>query len=174
MDQVVQLFLDDIGMIRTGRASPGLIESIGVSVYGGTKMKLMELGTTSVDGARSLVFSPWDKSILSEVKNSILKSGSGYNPIVDNDKIRINLPLLTGEERENYIRLLGKKLEAARVMIREARSEERRLIQDQLKEKSISEDDYHLFEEKLQKITDEYVAKLEELSILKEKEIRGE
>jgi len=174
MDQVVQLFLDDIGTIRTGRASPGLIEAIEVSVYGGTKMKLMELGTTFVEGARSLVFAPWDKSIAGEIKNGILKSGAGYSPIVDNDKIRINLPLLTSEERENYVKLLGKKLEAARVMIREARSEERRLIQDQLKEKGISEDDYHLFEEKLQKITDEYIEKIEQVSVKKEAEIRGE
>lgn len=175
MDKVVGLFVEDIGVIRTGRASPALIEGIMVSVYdGGQPMKLAELGTISVEGARSLLFVPWDKSVIKEIKNEILKNVSGYSPVADNDKIRISLPLLTTEQRENYVKLLNKKLEASKVMIRDLRGGERRQIQEQLKEKVTGEDESHLLEEKLQKITDEYVAKLEELAGFKEKEIRGE
>ena len=175
MDEVIQIFRDEIVTIRTGRATPALIEGIEVLVYGGTqKMKLMELGSILVEGARSLIFQPWDKSIINEIKNGILQAGMGLNPVVDNDKIRINLPPLTTEQRENYLKLLGKKLEAARVMIRDIRGRVRRQLQDQLQEKQLSEDEYHQLEQELQKITDEYIGKLEEMAANKEAEIRGE
>ena len=175
MDDVVQIFRDEIATIRTGRATPALIEGIEVLVYGGAqKMRLMELGSIMVEGARTLIFQPWDKSIINEIKNGILQAGMGLNPVVDNDKIRINLPPLTTEQRENYLKLLGKKLEAARVMIRDIRGRVRRQLQDQLQEKQLGEDEYHRLEEELQKITDEYIGKLEEMAAGKEKEIRGE
>ena len=175
MNQVVQIFRDEIATIRTGRATPALIEGIEVSVYGGQqRMKLMELGSILVEGARSLVFQPWDKSIINEIKNGLLEAGMGLNPVVDQDKIRINLPPLTTEQRENYLKLLGKKLEAARVMIRDIRGRVRRQLQDQLQEKQLSEDEYHRLEQELQNLTDDYIAKLEEMAAGKEKEIRGE
>ena len=94
-------------------------------------------------------------------------------PNVDGKLIRMSLPLMTSEQREDYIKLLGRKLEAARVMVREARGDFRKTIQDAKNEKTISEDDFKRDEESLQKLTDEYVKKLEEVAKKKEVEIRG-
>jgi len=174
MDQVVELFKNDIATIRTGRATPALIEDVFVSVYGGQqKMRLKELGTISVPDPRSLTLQPWDASILAEIKNGILAAGLGLTPIVDKNIIRISLPLLTEEQRENYNRLLSRKTEAARVMIRNIRSEQRYKLQEKQRDKDISEDEFHRLEKQLQKITDEYVSKIEEAAAGKEKEIGG-
>jgi len=174
MDQVIDVFKEDIATIRTGRATPALLEGITISVYDDQQqMKIQEIGTIMVDGARSLVIQVWDKSIVKEVKNGLLKSDLGINPIVDGDRIRLNLPPLTTEQREDYLRLLAKKLEGVKVMLRDVRSGQRRQLQDQLQEKNLSEDQFHIEEEKLQKITDDYIKKLEELTLLKEKEVRG-
>jgi len=174
MEGVVQIFRHEIAVIRTGRATPALIEGLELSVYGGReKMKLVELGTILVAGARNLVFQPWDKTIINEIKNGILQSGVKLIPIVDNDKIRIELPPLTTDQRENYIELIKKKLEAGRVMIRGVRSQNRYKLQEQLREKQLSEDEHHRLEEELQKITDDYIDRLEEMEEKKEKEIRS-
>lgn len=174
MDKVVELFKNDIATIRTGRATPALIEDVFVSVYGGQqKMRLKELGTISVPDPRSLTLQPWDASILAEIKNGILAAGLGLTPIVDKNIIRISLPLLTEEQRKDYSRLLSRKTEAARVMIRNIRSEQRYKLQEEQRDKEISEDEFHRLEKQLQKITDEYVSKIEEAAAGKEKEIGG-
>ena len=136
-------------------------------------MKLVELGTILVGGARNLVFQPWDKTIINEIKNGILQSRMKLTPVVDHDKIRIELPPLTTDQRENYIGLIKKKLEAARVMIRGIRSQNRRKLQEQLREKQLSEDEHYRLEKELQKITDDYIDRLEEMAERKEKEIRS-
>lgn len=185
MEPVIDLFKDDIATIRTGRATPALIEEIEVSVYkghpreaasgsAGERMKLKQLGAIQVADARTLTFQPWDVSIIKEIKNGILASGSGLTPVVDANIIRISLPVLTTEQRGDYLRLLGKKAEAAKIMIRDIRGEERYQLQEQLKQKQISEDEFHRQEERLQKITDEYVDRVDEIAAKKEREIRGE
>ncbi|MFH1561091.1 MAG: ribosome-recycling factor [Patescibacteria group bacterium] len=174
MDQVLAIFADELSTIRTGRASPALIEGITVEVYGGQqKLRLMELGTISTTGPRDLLFQPWDKTIIREIKNGLLQSGMGLNPIVDDDRIRMSLPPMTTEQRENYSRLLSQKLEASRVMIRNVRSQTRHDLQEQSKEKTISEDDFYRQEKKLQEITDRFIARLEEMASKKEEEIKG-
>jgi ribosome recycling factor len=175
MDGVVSLYSEDIATIRTGRATPALVEEIEVAVYGGQqKMKLKQLGSITVPDARTLVFQPWDGSVINEIKNSIVNSSAGLTPAVDGAIIRISLPPLTSEQREEYVRLLSKKTEAVRVMIRNIRSDERKELQDQLKEKTISEDEFKRFEDQLQKLTDQYIEKIEAKETVKEKEIRGE
>jgi len=174
MDQVLDVFKEDIATIRTGRATPALLEGITLAVYGGEQqMKIQEIGTVSVGGARSLIVQVWDKSIVKEVKNGLLKSDLGINPIVDNDRIRLNLPPLTTEQREDYLKLLAKKLEGVRVMIRDIRSKERKSLQDELQAKKMSEDQFHTQEGQLQKLTDDYVMRLEKIALGKEREIRG-
>ena len=173
MDKIVGLFLTDSGTIRTGRATPGLIENVVVTVYGGQKMRLIELGSISAPDVRTLTFEPWDQTLIREISNGIAAAGIGMQPNVDGKLIRMSLPLMTSEQREDYIKLLGRKLEAARVMVREARGDFRKTIQDAKNEKTISEDDFKRDEESLQKLTDEYVKKLEEVAKKKEVEIRG-
>ena len=173
MDKIVSLFVNDIVSIRTGRATPGLIENVVVTVYGGQKMRLIELGSISVPDVRSLTFQPWDQGLIREISNGIAAANVGMNPVVDGQIIRMSLPMLTVEQREDYVKLLGRKLEAARVMIRDARADFRSDIQKAKQDKTISEDEFKKDETELQKITDEFIKKLEGLSEKKELEIRG-
>ena len=174
MEEVLHIFREDIATIRVGRATPALLEDLQVAVYEGQpKMKVIELGNVSVESARSLVFQPWDKSIIKEIKNAILESSSGLTAIVSGEVIRIELPTLTEEQRQDYLKLLHKKLEGARVMIRNIRSDTRSDLQNSFQKGDLSEDYYHRLEEDLQKLTDEYTGKLEDIAEVKEKEIRG-
>ncbi len=173
MDKIVGLFLTDAGTLRTGRATPGLIENVAVTVYGGQKMRLIELGSIMVPDVRTLTFQPWDQTLIREISNGIAGANIGVQPVVDGQIIRLSLPMLTTEQREDYIKLLGRKLEAARVMIREARGDYRKSVQDAKNKKTVSEDEFKRDEESLQKLTDEYIGKLEDISEKKEVEIRG-
>ena len=173
MDKIVSLFVNDIASIRTGRATPGLIENVMVTVYGGQKMKLIELGSIGVPDVRSLTFQPWDQTLIREIANGITAANVGMIPAVDGQIIRMNLPMLTVEQREDYVKLLGRKLEAARVMIRDARADFRNGLQKAKQDKAVSEDEFKRDETELQKVTDEFIKKLEEVSGKKEAEIRG-
>jgi len=173
MNKIIGLFGDDIASIRTGRATPGLIENVVVTVYGTSKMKLIELGTIGVPDVRSLTFQPWDTTLIREIANGIMAAGINMNPAIDGNIIRLALPMLTQEQREDYIKLLGRKLEGARGMVRDARADFRKKLMDAKNEKSVSEDEFKRDEAELQKITDQFVAKLEEISKKKEVEVRG-
>jgi len=173
MTKITGLFTEDIGSLRTGRATPGLIENVVVTVYGGQKMRLIELGSITVPDVRSLVFQPWDQTLIREIANGISAANIRLTPAVDGQVIRLSLPMLTQEQREDYIKLLGRKLEGARGMIRDARADNRKKIMDAKNEKTISEDEFKRDEAELQKITDQFVAKLEEIAKKKEVEIRG-
>jgi len=173
MEKILAIFAEDIASIRTGRATAALIENVTVEVYNGQKMKLMELGSITVPDVRSLVFEPWDKTVLREINNGIQAANIGMMPVVDGEVIRLSLPMLTVEQREDYIKLLGRKLEGARGMLRDARADFRKKIMDAKNEKSISEDEFKKDETELQKITDEFMKRMEELSQKKEEEIRA-
>jgi len=173
MGKIVDLFINDVGSIRTGRATPGLIENVVVVVYGGQKMRLIELGSISAPDARSLTFQPWDQALIREIANGIAAANIGMQPAVDGDIIRMNLPMLTVEQREDFVKLLGRKLEGVRDMVRTARADFRKKIMDAKNDKEIGEDEFKKDEEQLQKVTDEYVGKLEAIAKSKELEIRG-
>jgi ribosome recycling factor len=173
MGKIIDIFLNDIASIRTGRATPGLIENVVVTVYDGQKMRLQELGSISVPDVRSITFEPWDQGIIREINNGIQAANIGMMPVVDGNLIRLSLPMLTVEQREDYIKLLGRKLEGARGMLRDARADFRKKLMDAKNDKSISEDEFKRDETELQKVTDQFVSKLEELSKKKEVEIRA-
>ena len=136
-------------------------------------MKLVELGSISVPDVRSLVFEPWDKTVLREISNGIQAANIGMMPIVDGELIRFNLPMLTVEQREDYIKLLGRKLEGAKNMLRDARGDFRKKIMDAKNDKEISEDEFKRDEAELQKMTDNYMDKIEAIAKKKEGEIRA-
>ncbi|RLC35284.1 ribosome recycling factor [Candidatus Shapirobacteria bacterium] len=173
LDKIVAMFVEDVGTIRTGRATPGLIENVRVSVYDGQEMSLKELGSIGVADVRNLTFKPWDASLLKEIKNGIARANLGMNPVVEGDLIRMALPMLTTEQREDYVRLLGRKLEGARNMVRGCRSDYRKKLMDAKQAKELSEDDFKRDETELQKMIDEYIIKLKDVADKKEKEIRG-
>lgn len=173
MEKISALFANDIASIRTGRATPGLIENVVVTVYGGQKMRLIELGSIGVPDVRSLTFEPWDQALIREIANGISVANIGMMPAVDGQIIRMSLPMLTVEQREDYIKLLGRKLEGSRVMLRDARTDFRSGLQRAKQDKTVSEDEFKRDETELQKTTDLYVGKIEEMAKKKELEIRG-
>jgi ribosome recycling factor len=174
MDKVVDVFVGDIGSIRTGRANPALIEDVLVEAYEGQRMRIKELGSITAQDARTLVIQVWDQTVLGAVKNGLASANLGFNPAVDGGVIRISLPPLTAEQRQDYLKLLGKKLEGVKVMIRNIRAGERSGLQEAEKNKEISEDQFRLSEKELQELTDEYMSKLEEIAKKKEGEILGQ
>lgn len=172
MQDIFSLVVNDIGTIRTGRATPSLVENIVVSVYGGTqKLKIVELATISVSDARTLVLEPWDKSIIGEIRQGILTANVGLNPAISENVIRITLPPMTTEDRENYVKLLSTKAENGRIMIRQARGDAMRDVRSAFDSKQISEDEKFAQEKKIQEITDEFTGKINAATEAKKKEI---
>jgi len=162
MQQVLDLVTSDIGGIRTGRATPALVEGLVVSVYGGQqKLKVQELATITAPDTQTLVIEPWDKSIIGEIRQGIQVANLGMNPMIDGEIIRIALPPLTTEDREAYVRLLSTKLENGRVMIRKIRGDVMHDLKKKFEEKEITEDEKFSFEKRLQEITDEFIGGIE-------------
>ena len=172
MQQVVDLVSADVGAIRTGRATPALVEGLEISAYGGTqKLKLIELATISAPDTQTLVINAWDKSIIGEIRQGILAANIGMNPSIDGEILRIIMPPLTTEDREKYVKLLSGKLENGRVMIRQARGDVMHDIKKRFEEKEISEDEKFAQEKRLQELTDEFVAKIEAVGDRKKQEL---
>src|SRR3972149_8636003 len=172
MQQVIDLVTSDTPSIRTGRATPALIESLRVAVYGGQqKLKILELATITVPDIQTLVIDPWDKSIIGEIRQGMLAANVGLNPSIDGEILRITLPPLTSEDREKFVKLLNTKLENGKVMIRQIRGDGMHDIKESFEVKKISEDEKFLAEKKLQEITDEFVGAIETLGKKKEQEL---
>lgn len=154
----------DIGGIRTGRATPSLVENVTVPAYGGTQnLKIVELASISCPDPTQIVISPWDKSIIGDVKKGIEAANVGMNPSIDGEVIRIVMPPMTTEDREKYVKLLSVKLEAARVSIRQVRGDEMHEIKKKFEAKEITEDEKFAQEKRLQELTDDFIGKIEEM-----------
>jgi ribosome recycling factor len=161
MIQVLNLVTSDLGSLRTGKATPSLVDDLAVSVYGGQqKLKIKELASVSTPDHQTLIIDPWDKSIIGEIRQGILIANIGMNPSIDGQLIRISFPPMTTEDREKYTKLLSTKLESGRVMIRQIRQDGMHDIKKAFEDKEISEDEKFAGEKKLQEITDEYVGKI--------------
>lgn len=172
MQSTLDVIASDIAAIRTGRASPSLVENIICPAYGGTqRLKVMELATITSPDPTQIVISPWDKSIIGDIRKGILEANVGLNPSIDGEMIRIAIAPMTTEDREKYVKLLSGKLETGKVAIRQVRADEMRVIKNKFENKEITEDDKFLFEKKLQEITDEYVGKIEEMGEKKKSEL---
>src|SRR3989338_9152310 len=172
MQKVLELVGSDVASIRTGRATPALVEDIAVSVYGGTqKLKIQELATITVPDPQSLVISPWDKSIIGEIKQGILAANIGLTPSIDAEIIRISFPPMTGEDREKYVKLLSTKIENGRIMIRQIRGDVMHDVKKAFEDKEVTEDGKFAQEKRLQELTDEYIKKIEEMGENKKEEL---
>ncbi|MBI4426941.1 MAG: ribosome recycling factor [Candidatus Magasanikbacteria bacterium] len=160
----------DISSLRTGRATPALVEDVQVEAYG-VKQPLKAVASISVQDAKTLVVSPWDKSVLQAVEAAIRLSPIGLNPVNDGKIIRLPLPELSQERRQDLIKVLHQKLEASRVAVRQIREDVRKEIDNQEKNKEISEDDKYKFQEDLEKLVKEFNDKIKVVGEDKEKEI---
>lgn len=170
MHGAIQSLENDLAVIRTGRASPALVERLSV-VYYDTPTPLMQLATISVPEPRSLLIKPFDPSSLKDVERAILASDLGLTPNNDGKSIHLNLPPLTEERRRDLVRVVHARAEEARVAVRNVRRDSMNDMRDFEKEKLISEDELERGEEDLQKLTDRFIEEINKHSLTKEKEI---
>lgn len=172
MQKAVDFVKQDIASIRTGKATPALVENIVINAYGGTaKMKVIELATVAVSDAQTLVITPYDQSIAGDIRRDIVGANVGLTPVLDNNIIRIAVPTLTGERRQEYIKMLHKKLEDGRVKIRQIRHDKMSEMKRMFEEKTLIQDEKVRLEEELQKLTDKMMAEIERLGQVKETEL---
>ncbi|MGD0959826.1 MAG: ribosome recycling factor [Methylomonas sp.] len=146
--------------IRTGRAHPSLLDQITVSYYG-SESPLSQVANVTVEDSRTLKVVPWEKSMVQAVEKAIMSSGLGLNPATQGTVIRLPLPALTEERRRDLVKVVKNEAEQGRVAIRNIRRDANAAIKDALKEKVISEDDARQAEDKIQKLTDQYIKEVE-------------
>jgi ribosome recycling factor len=156
MHGAIQSLSDDLAGIRTGRASPALVERLSVEYYG-TPTHLMQLASISVPEPRSLLIKPFDAGSIKDIEKAILTSNLGLNPSSDGKVIHLNLPPLDEQRRRELVKQMHHRLEEARIAIRNIRRDVHNDIRDYEKEKLITEDDLKRGEEDLQKLTDKYI-----------------
>lgn len=170
MGKTVEVLQRELATIRTGRASPALVEQIRVDYYG-VPTPLGQMATISVPEARLLVIQPWDKGSLSSIEKAILKSGLGLNPANDGDVIRLSIPQLTEERRKELVRVVRKRVEEGRVAIRNVRRETMEQLRDLARNKEISEDEQKRALELLQRLTDRFIEESDSIARDKEAEV---
>jgi ribosome recycling factor len=170
MNRTIEAFKKDLVRIRTGRASTALLDGVRVNCYD-TQMPLDQVASMSVPESRLITIKPWDQSIIGEIEKSILKSELGLTPMNDGKIIRIPIPPLTETRRKELVKLAKKTAEEGKIAIRNHRRESNELLKELKNEKEISEDDLFKAQEEVQKITDEYIKKVDQITAEKEKEI---
>jgi len=170
MDKSIQSLKKDISTLRTGRANTNMLDTIKVDVYG-QLMPIDQLATVSVPEARLLSIQVWDKANLILIESALQKSELGINPQVDGQIIRLRIPDLTEERRNDLIKVLKNMGEKSKIAIRNIRREANDDLKKKLKDRLISEDDNKNFEKNIQKITDQNIENIEKILIVKEKEI---
>ena len=173
MEKAVDVFEDEIKQLRTGRATPAILEPVKVEYYG-QKMPLNQLATITAPEPRLLVVQPWDKSIMKDIEDAIRNADLGLNPSNDGNVVRVPIPPLTVERRQELVKVLHKMTEEARVAVRNVRRDALHHLQSLKKEKAISEDEEKHYEKEIQKLTDEFIDKINQISREKEKEILEE
>ncbi|MDO9575436.1 MAG: ribosome recycling factor [bacterium] len=170
MKKTVEILRTELVKIRTGRANPGLVEDIKVESYG-AQMPLSQLASVTVPEPRQLLIRPWDKNILPQIEKAILKSDLELTPSSDGNVIRLNIPLLTEENRQNISKLVHRLAEENKIAIRNIRRQAIETTKLMKKEKKISEDDEKKGEEKIQKLTDSFIEEIDRILKIKDKEI---
>lgn len=170
MAKCVQSFQADLKKLRTGRAHPSLIEHLKVDYYG-SEVPLQQVASISVEEGRTLVVSPWEKGVVQAIEKAIHKSDLGLNPNTAGTVIRISMPPLTEERRRDLTKVVRHDAENARVAVRNVRRDVMADVKEMLKEKLLSQDDERRGETEIQKLTDRYVAEIDQTLAAKEKEI---
>jgi ribosome recycling factor len=170
MEKVLEVMARDLSRIRTGRASVALLEGIKVDAYG-TSMPLPQVASLAAPEPRLLTVQPWDLGLLSDVEKAILKSDLGLTPMNDGKLLRLPIPALTTERRKELVKMVKKMGEEAKVALRNVRREANEDLKEMKKEKMLSEDDAHRAQEEVQKVTDDFIKKVDAQAAEKEKEI---
>lgn len=170
MSKTVDVFEKELSRIRTGRATPALLEGIRVEYYG-NQMPLSQLATIAVPESRLMTIQPWDAGALAAIEKAILKSDLGLTPNSDGKMIRINVPPLTEQRRKDLAKTVKKMAEDCKVAVRNIRRDIIEHLKAQKKDKTISEDELFRLQDEIQKLTDQFVKKTDEIQAKKEREI---
>jgi ribosome recycling factor len=170
MARAVEVMERDLQNVRTGRASTGLVEKILVDYYG-TQTPLNQLAGISIPEAHQIVIQPWDRSVLGAIEKAIIKSDIGLTPNVDGTVVRLNIPVLTEERRHDLVRVLHKRMEEARVEIRNLRRDAADHLKQNERDGGLGTDDAHRLLDTLQKTTDRHIADVERVGAAKEQEV---
>ncbi len=170
MERALEAMRREFATVRTGKASPGLVEHVKVDAYD-TQMPLEQLATISAPEPRLLVVQPWDKSLMGTIEKAIRGSDLGLNPSNDGTVIHVPIPPLNEERRQELVRVLHKIAEEGRVSLRTARRAANDEVKSRMKEGELSEDEGHRILDDVQKLTDEYVEKIDALLKVKEEEV---
>ena len=170
MEGAIEALRREFAGVRTGKASPQLLDTVRVEAYG-SRVPLNQVGTVAAPEPRMLTIQPWDRSLLKDIERALRESDLGLNPSNDGQIIRIPIPALTEERRKEYVRMLHKLAEEGRVHVRQARKDANDEIKKGQKDAGMSEDDVRREQDKVQKLTDQYIAKIEELLKHKEAEV---
>lgn len=170
MKKSVDLLIKDYATLRAGRATPALLDKILVDYYG-TPTPINQMATISVPESRLLVIQPWDRNMITEIEKAILKSDLGITPASDGNVIRLVIPTLTQEKRKDLVKVINKKAEEGRIAVRNLRREANDVVKNAEKQGDISEDVSKRYLDEIQKLTDKYTKKVDQVAEAKEKEI---
>ena len=170
MDKSIESLKKEFGSIRTGRASLSLLDNIKVDYYG-TPTQLAQVATLGIPEPRQITIQPWEHKLIPDIEKAILKSDLGLMPSNDGKTIRINIPTLTEERRKQLVKVVKKSAEEAKVAIRNIRRDINDKIKKSEKEQHLSEDDVKRLQEEIQKLTDQHIARVDDVLHHKEKEI---
>ena len=170
MDRAIDALHRDLNSLRTGRATPSLIENVTVDYYG-VPTPLKQIASISTPDARAILVQPWDKQALREIEKSLLKSEMGFNPTNDGNNIIVPIPPLNQERRQDLVRLLKKKIEDGKVSIRNVRRDGQENLRKMERDKAISQDQSRRAQEQLQKSTDGHTKIIDQVATAKESEI---
>jgi len=169
-DAAVTFAREEANSIRTGRATPDLVDDLPVEYHGST-LTIKELAAISIPEPRSLAIQPWDKGALGPIEKAIRDSQLGLSPVTDGTAVRLTIPPLTEERRKEFVRLLHQKMEDAHIRVRQTREDILKKVQAAVREKTAREDDVRHAKDELQKITDETNGRIEALMEKKEQEL---
>lgn len=170
MTKSVEALRGELGRIRTGRAHTGLLDHLLVEYYG-AKTPIGKVANVTVGDARTLVVSPWEKTMVGPIERAILESGLGFNPVTTGTVIRIPMPPLTEERRRELGKVARSEGENAKIAVRNVRRETNTHLKDQLKKKLLSEDEEKRLQDTVQKLTDQFIAEIDKLVAAKERDI---
>jgi len=170
MNHTIDLLKKDLASTRAGRANPSILDRVVVDYYG-APTPVTQMANISVPESRLLMIQPWDKTTIPAIEKAIMKSDLGLNPNSDGTVIRLNIPQLTEERRRELVKTVKKKAEDARVAIRNVRRDSNDMLKELEKEHEVSEDDCKRALEEVQKMTDKFIKKVDDVMTLKEMEI---
>lgn len=170
MEKAIEALNRELATVRTGRANPSLVERVMVEQYG-TDMPLNQLANISAPEARLLTIAPWDKSAIPAIEKALRKSEQGFNPTSDGSLIRIAIPPLTEERRKQLVKMVGGKVEEAKIAVRNIRRDAVNQAREYKDEKMISEDDERRAETQIQETTNKFTAQADEAGKLKERDL---